>query len=128
MRARPDTSPPVAVMQPGPHAPHLGDIAAGRLSPARSSARSADSSGELPAARSYAVLDGPEPVEVVLHPGFVTWAGRDYAVVSRADDPNPTRPAWSVIASASLLGLELDDELGPGAGTSGTPSGSDRPA
>jgi len=88
MRARPDTSPPMVVMRPGPRAPHLGDIAAGRPSPARASARSADSSSELPAARSYAVLDGPEPVEVVLHPGFVTWAGRDYAVVSRADDPS----------------------------------------
>jgi len=101
MRARPDTPRTAAVMRPDPRPAYPRDIAGGRPSPAPASARPADSSGELPAARSYAVLDGTEPVEVVLHPGFVTWAGRDYAVVARADDPNPGRRAWSVIASVS---------------------------
>jgi len=114
---------PAAVMRPDPRPPPARDITDGP-SPAQASACSADSSGELPDARSYARLDGTEPVEVVLHPGFVTWAGRDYAVVARADDPDPARPTWSVIASAFLLG----PKPGPAAETSGTPSTSGRPA
>jgi hypothetical protein len=54
--------------------------------------------------RTYAMSDGPALVEIRIHPHFVDWAGQDYAVVAHADDPNPTRPAWAVIAATDLVG------------------------
>ena len=54
--------------------------------------------------RTYAMRDGPQLVQVRIHPDFVDWAGQDYAVIAHTDDPNPARPAWCVIAAADLLG------------------------
>ena len=62
----------------------------------------------MSAGRTYARLEGSEPVEVRVHPAFVTWAGQKYAVVARTDDPNPARPAWRVIASTRLLSPRPD--------------------
>ncbi len=58
--------------------------------------------------RTYARLEGSEPVEVRVHPAFVTWAGQNYAVVARTDDLNPAHPAWRVIASTRLLSPRPD--------------------
>jgi len=53
---------------------------------------------------TYAMRGGPRLIEVRLHPDFVDWAGQNYAVVAPADNRHPTRPGWTVIDRADLLG------------------------
>jgi single-stranded DNA-binding protein len=63
--------------------------------------------------RTYAMRDGPQLVEVRIHPHFVDWAGQDYAVVAHTDGPTTylRGTVWSAPAQNVAESLHKGDRV-----------------